>query len=285
MKAVLKIAYDGGAFSGFQRQPHITTVQGKLESALSQILSDPVSLQAAGRTDVGVHATGQVVAFPLEKTVDIRRLCRSANSLIGESIAVSEGVLLDDDDPFHPRYSAQSRTYSYAILQSCTPQQSCFWKDRAWCLPSSLDLEAMNEASTLFLGEIDFSTFSYKMEKMETRVRHVSNLSLQAEPAPWLISPQPGPRLIRLSITANGFLRRMVRLIAAGVVEVGLGRRSLQDLRARLECLDPTKAPHPAPPHGLYLESIDYDPDPFLRYQDSSHHAYALLPNTHRFKA
>ena len=284
MKFVLKIAYQGGAFAGFQRQSQDKTVQGALEAVLGQILDHPVALSGAGRTDQGVHATGQVVAFHSNSAIGPDRLCRSANSLLRESIAVLEAVSLDDDDPFHPRYSALERTYSFFVLDRCGPREERFWADRAWCLPQTVDLERARQAAALFVGERDFSSFSYKMEKMETRVRKVTSLEVTEQPASPLVSPIPGPRLYRLRITSNGFLRRMVRLVAAGLIEVATGQRSLEDLSRRLSAADPARAPHPAPPHGLYLEQIRYQPDPFERYQGTARHALAKLPQRHRVK-
>jgi tRNA pseudouridine38-40 synthase len=168
-----------------------------------------------------------------------------------------------------------------------------FWGGRAWCLPQTLDLELAEEAAHLFKGELDFSTFSYRMQEMETRVRTVSAIAISGQKADLLqgeattatgICADGGPRLLRLSITANGFLRRMVRLIAAGVVEVALGQRSLLDLQSRLQARDPSRAPHPAPPEGLYLERVVYDPDPFTSHRGTSRHALATLPTQHRVK-
>lgn len=283
MKLVLKVAYDGRAFFGSQRQSQRKTVQGSLEAALAQVLGHQVTLDSAGRTDQGVHATGQVVAFSTDKTVDAGRLCRSLNSLLGDPVRVVEAVVLEPDNPFHPRYSATARTYSYFILDNCGPREECLWQGRVWCLPHALELERATQAAALFLGEMDFSTFSYKNEK-ETGVRRVLDIGVQAETASALLCPDPGPRLIRLTITANGFLRRMVRLVTAGVVEVGIGKRDLADLRLRLERHDPRLAPHPAPPDGLYLEHIAYNPDPFASARGNPRHARDKIRWQHRVK-
>lgn len=273
MKVVLKVAYDGGGFAGFQRQPDVKTVQGTLESALRQILNHPVALDGAGRTDRGVHSTGQVVAFSTPgSSLNLRKLCRSINALSREPLAVLEGVILDDDDPFHPRFSANARTYFYYIMDGCGPQESLFWNPRAWCLPEVVDWEKAQEIANVFLGSQDFSTFSFQQQDKHTCVREIFDLQITREPVATLLSPNPGPRLIRLSITANGFLRRMVRLLTAAVVEAGVGRRSLEDVRSRLGARKPSLAPHPAPPQGLYLSEIHYDPDPFLVHSETPRH-------------
>ncbi len=284
MKVVLKIAYQGAAFAGFQRQSKDRTVQGDLEAALSKVLGQPIALQGAGRTDVGVHGTGQVVSFSADSVPSANRLCHSLNSILNSSLAVLEAALLDDESSFHARYSALSRTYSYLLIDGCGPGEPVFWQGRAWCLPHRLDLDLAQQACALFQGEHDFSTFSFRMAEMESRVRRVSHIALTAAPSPPLLSPFPSTRALRLSITANGFLRRMVRLITAGVVEVACGQRSLENLHERLCCLDPTRAPHPAPPEGLYLEHIAYDPDPFEEHRGTTRHATAVLKSRHRLK-
>jgi tRNA pseudouridine38-40 synthase len=285
VKVILKVAYDGRAFSGFQRQRRDKTVQGALEAALSQVLTSAVVVQGAGRTDAGVHATGQVVAFESDKVGQLARLCHSVNSVLRDPLAVMEAASLDPGDPFHPRYSAIGRTYSYFVLDGCGPREARLWSGRAWCLPQTLELSLAQQAVSMFLGEQDFSTFSYRTQDLETRVRRVSTVEVSAQQAPALLCPDPGPRLLRITITANGFLRRMVRLMAAGIVEAALGQRSLDDLRSRLLARDPARAPHPAPPDGLYLERIDYDPDPFATHRGTSRHALAALPPRNRVKA
>ncbi len=284
MKIVLKIAYEGSAFGGFQRQTRDRTVQGTLEAALSSILGHPVALHGAGRTDVGVHATGQVVSFHTSRSPGLSRLCHSLNSILREPLQVLEAVGLADDHPFQPRYSALARTYSYFVLDGCGPREARFWEGRAWCLPGRMDLQCARAAAALFVGEQDFSTFSYRMEGMESRVRRVSASEVTCQPATGLLSPEPGPRLFRFSITANGFLRRMVRLLTAGMVEVALGLRSQEDLALRLAACDPRQAPHPAPSAGLYLERVDYNPDPFSAHRGTPDHAVAKLRWRHRVK-
>lgn len=284
VKVVLKVAYDGSAFAGFQRQPEALTVQGCLEQAVAQVLGQQITLQGAGRTDVGVHATGQVVSFLLQREVSIARLCRSVNAVLRAPVVVVEGVTLDGADPFHARFSASSRSYSYFLLDGCGPAQEMFWKSKAWCLPKVVELEKAQRAAKLFLGEQDFSTFSYRMTEKPTRVRTVQEISLQAEPASSFLAPRAGPRLLTLSITADGFLRRMVRLIVAAVAEVGMGMRTLESVQQLLQARDPSRPPHPAPPEGLYLSHVGYDPDPFECHRGTERHAVAPLSIKHRFR-
>ena len=122
------------------------------------------------------------------------------------------------------------------------------------------------------------------MREQETCVRDVRHIAITAEPANALLSPEPGTRVIRLSITANGFLRRMVRLLTAAVVETAQGQRETDEVKALLALQDPARAPHPAPPSGLYLENIAYDPDPFCASRGTKRHALARHKPERRFK-
>lgn len=284
MKVALKIAYDGWGFAGFQRQSEALTVQGALEKALSQVLRQPIVLAGAGRTDVGVHASGQVVSFDCEGNVPIASLGRSINAVLRAPVVVLEGVALPVGSEFHARFSAVSRTYSYFLIDGCGPAEEMFWKARAWCLPVAFDLEKARQAAALFLGSQDFSTFSYRMTEKWTCVRKVTQIALETEATPSLLVPRPGPRLLRLDITADGFLRRMVRLVVAAVAEVGMGRRTLESVTRQLRACDPSKAPHPAPPEGLYLSQIGYEPDPFEALRGTDHHAVMHPSVRHRFR-
>lgn len=283
MKYVLKVAYDGAAFFGFQRQSQHKTVQGELEEMLGRFFSDSIQLVAAGRTDAGVHGTGQVVSFEHPREQDLGRLCHSLNAMARSPVAVLEAALLDNSE-FHPRYSACSRTYSYSLLDQCTPSEALLWKGRAWCLSGRLEPDLVCRAASTFLGEHDFTTFSFKAAELPSRVRVLHSLELHSESTPGLLSPCGEARLWRLQVTGSGFLRRMVRLLTAGLVEVGLGLRTESDLRARFEAQDAALAPHPAPPAGLYLQHIGYDPDPFVVGGDTLRHHRAVYDARLRVK-
>lgn len=284
MKVALKVAYDGWGFAGFQRQSEALTVQGALEKALSQVLRQPIALAGAGRTDVGVHASGQVVSFECDGNVPIASLCRSVNAVLRVPVVVLEGVSLPEGEDFHARFSAVSRSYSYFLIDGCGPAEEMFWKARAWCLPIAFDLEKAQQAAALFLGSQDFSTFSYRMTEKPTCVREVTEIALQTEVTPSLLAPLAGPRLLRFDITADGFLRRMVRLVVSAVAEVGMRKRTLESVTSQLQACDPSRAPHPAPPEGLYLARIGYKRDPFETLRGTERHAVARLPTQHRFR-
>lgn len=276
-KAVLKIAYDGGSFLGFQRQKNAESVQGRLEATLTKILSSPIQIVGAGRTDAGVHAMGQVVCFICPKPLTAAALTYSLNCLLPPSIRVIEAVLLEADNHFQPRFDALSRTYSYYLVEQSSPLERLFFAKRAWCLRDELDLELTHKACTILSGVHDFSSFSYKMPKDKSRVREVLDFSLSYHQK---ALPQVGeerPRLIRLSISANGFLRRMVRLLTTAVVQVGLEKLSLDELSSLLKAANPHLAPHLAPAQGLYLEKVSYEPDPFKLFRGSKRHHLAQL--------
>lgn len=283
MKYALKIAYDGAGFFGFQRQSAHKTVQGELEGYLSSFFAQEITTVAAGRTDSGVHGNGQVVAFESEQVKDLGRLCHSLNSMARVPLAVREAVCLEDDDPFHPRYSALSRTYSYYLVDRCTPRESILWKHCAWCLAGELQPDSLRQPLAGLIGEHDFTTFSYKSADLPSRVRQLFELELSPEPSCSLLGSQ-GARLWRLQVRANGFLRRMVRLLTAGLVEVGLGLRESDDLLQRLEARKAELAPHPAPPQGLYLDEVEYQPDPFLELAGTSRHHRATERSRLRVK-
>ena len=260
---VLKIAYDGSHFLGSQRQSQGKTVQGELERQLSRIFDSKIEVDFAGRTDRGVHASGQVASFTHPKDLEIGKLCHSLNCLLRDELCVQEASKLEGPSDFHPRFSARSRSYSYFLMDRCSPREAVFNSPQAWCLAGDLDTVQLERAIPLFLGEQDFTSFSFKTESLPSRVRTVFSLSLEPCPTPYSVNFGGASRLWRLEISANGFLRRMVRLITAGLVEVGLGLRTTESLRSKLEAMDSSLAPHPAPPNGLFLDHIGYDPCPF----------------------
>lgn len=255
MKYLFKVCYDGTGYFGFQRQPKHKTVQGELEKALGRIFNDDIRLSYAGRTDAGVHGLGQVAAFEHPEELPARAIVEGANSRLEPSVVVTEAATLAGETDFHPRYSALSRTYEYRLLSGAGPRERVLWADRAWCLGGELDLELMKEGASLLLGEHDFRTFTARCDRPHYR-REV--LAVEIKEQPWLSGQS-----VTVTITANAFLRRMVRLLVGALVEIGLGESSCGRLLQRLQARDPDRAPHPAPPSGLYFHSACYRPDPF----------------------
>ena len=254
MKYVLKVCYDGSKYCGFQRQPTHPTVQGALETALGKFLGEEVSLVAAGRTDTGVHGVGQVVCFESSRCLPTRAIVEGVNRLLEDSLTILQAATLPSDSEFHPRYSAQSRTYHYYILSGAGSAERVLWSNRAWCLGQEPKVEVMQSAAKVFLGEHDFKTFTARCEMPHYR-RRILDITVA--------SPITSPHIIVVKLRANAFLRRMVRRLVGALVESGLGLTTIGELKTQLEARDPGLARHTAPGEGLYFHSVEYSPDPF----------------------
>lgn len=257
MNCVLKIAYRGSSFSGYQRQPDAVTVQGVLEEHLSEIFQETVETSASGRTDRGVHATGQFVHFKSKTQRPLKGVVEALNGKLSGSISVLQAARLADDDPFHPRFSALSRTYRYRLLSGCSREQALLWSNNYWCVGYDLESSVLQNACDVFLGTHDFSTFAARLHA-RTTIRTVYSFTVIQGNAPF-----PRARAWTLEVTADGFLRRMVRLMVGGVLEVGVGHLTPCDLADKLQARDPGRSPHPAPSEGLYFASTGYEKDPF----------------------
>lgn len=256
--------YDGTGFFGFQRQKPggPPTVQAALERALSKILDSRVVIKAAGRTDAGVHATGQVVALETASDRPLEVVVRGANALLPQTIRVIHAREVPGE--FHPRFSAERRAYHYYLLPGVG--RELLFRDRLWALERPLDCEAMARAAEPLLGTHDFSAFCTGVDASESRIRDLYAVTISAAPAP--LSRLPFARLaglVTVEVEANAFLRRMVRLLVGTLVKVGLSdwppERPAQVLAGR----DPGAGATPAPPGGLYLVRVDY-PEALLRW-------------------
>jgi tRNA pseudouridine38-40 synthase len=241
----LVVEYEGGAYQGWQLQPGGPTVQGVLEQALATLLREPVRARAAGRTDAGVHAKGQVVAARVTRLPgDLERLRRGLNALTPDDVAVREIAVVDD--AFDPRRDARSRVYEYRILNA--PAPSPFWRRFAWHVMRPLDVAAMAAAARGLEGEHDFAAFrAADAEPMRSTVRRVLESRVQREDS-----------LLVYRIEATAFLKHMVRNIIGTLVEVGLGERPPETIAALIAGRDRTQAGATAPPHGLVLVAVRY---------------------------
>ncbi|MCY4057214.1 MAG: tRNA pseudouridine(38-40) synthase TruA [Gammaproteobacteria bacterium] len=239
---VLGVEYDGGAFHGFQSQAHAASVQDALEDAIGQVANERVRIVAAGRTDAGVHATGQVVSFrtSADRTLDAWR--RGVSSLTPDTIGI---VWARETDSFHARYDAIWRRYIY--VYSDAPEKPVIHRGLvAWC-PTPLEPERMHAAAQCLLGEQDFSAFRAAGCQSKTPYRNVGAIRVA--------------RLngyVAIDITANAFLLHMVRNIAGALRVVGVGELGSTDLRELLLKRDRSRAPPTAPPQGLYLVGVGY---------------------------
>lgn len=237
----LDLAYDGTGFRGYARQEGLRTVQGELETALRTLVG-AVDTSVAGRTDAGVHATGQVVSFEHDQTIDLDRLQRGLNGILGPEIAVWGSRVAPDG--FNARFSAVWRRYLYRLdtRAAADPLTRGF----VWHVGRHLDLEAMSEASEPFLGKHDFSSFCRTVEGREN-VRLLTELSIR---------PTDGP--VEVWAQANAFCHQMVRSIVGYLYDVGRGfcdgARTAEVIAAR----DRAGVATVAPPHGLTLHAVGY---------------------------
>ncbi|MBA2280150.1 MAG: tRNA pseudouridine(38-40) synthase TruA [Acidimicrobiia bacterium] len=247
------VAYDGTGLSGFAAQPGQRTVAGTLQAALERVLQHPVELTVAGRTDAGVHGWGQVVSFDAAPDrFDPARLKAAVNGLCGPAIVVREVASAPPE--FSARFSATSRLYRYTIVNR--PDPDPFLARTAWHVPTPLHLPLLELACDPLLGEHDFSSFCRrpKGEPGASLVRRVVDARWEADPA-------AGPGVLRFWIEATAFCHQMVRSIVGTLVDVGLQKRTAADVGAALRARNRAAAGLVAPPHGLCLWEVRFEPE------------------------
>jgi tRNA pseudouridine38-40 synthase len=241
----IDLAYDGAPFRGFARQPGVRTVQSELEAALSEIFRGDVTTVAAGRTDAGVHALGQVAStHDAPDDLDPTKVRDSLNAMLAPNVSVSRCGRVAGD--FHARFSARSRTYVYALLEGGIPDP--FLARTSLHHPGPLDLAAINEAAGHLVGSHDFSSFGRVTEPKASPERVLYELRCSKR-----------GRILRIRARANGFLQQMVRSLVGTLIHVGEGKRSPADMAEVLDARDRSAAGPVAPPHGLCLVSVEYD--------------------------
>jgi tRNA pseudouridine38-40 synthase len=239
----LDIEYDGGDFRGWAKQAGLRTVQGELETALATVLRQPVELTVAGRTDTGVHALGQVASFDLDREPPAD-LTRRLNGVGPADVAVTAATVVADG--FDARRDARARSYRYRLLTRSAP--SPFEQGRALWWPHRVDREALDACAAALPGPHDFTAFT------PTQTDHV-RFERDVHAASW---SEEGDVLC-FHITADAFMRNMVRVLVGTQLEVSSGRRSVEEFVSLLGGAPRTEAGDTAPPHGLYLESVSYD--------------------------
>ena len=244
----LTLEYEGTRYSGWQAQGNTQkTIQGHLLRAARDILGD-VDIGGAGRTDAGVHASGQVAHLRARKTIDPLQLTRKLNDLLPHDISVLDTVRARDN--FHARHDAEARVYLYQIAT----RRTAFAKPFVWWIKDKLDFEAMHEAASAIPGRHDFSAFTDKRLKEEdSRIVVVEHCELARD-----------GELILVRIAASHFLWKMVRKLISYFVEVGRGNVAPDDIRSRLHARGEPWAPT-APPSGLFLEGVVYPRESFDR--------------------
>lgn len=245
----LTLQYDGTAYAGFQRQPNGVTIQEKLEEALRLVSGEPELKigAAAGRTDAGVHARGQVVHIRTESKIPLDRWPHAINSRLPADIVVVGAERVADD--FHARYWALEKRYRYTLEAAPFPSPLSRLYAYHWGRP--LDVGRMDQAAERLVGRHDFAAFRSTGGAAKTSTRTITRLTVTEE-EPFLF----------LDVAADGFLYNMVRILAGTLLEVGAGRRPLDDIHRALETGERRFAGKTLPPHGLCLEEVTYGDGP-----------------------
>ncbi|MFP9119274.1 tRNA pseudouridine(38-40) synthase TruA [Flavobacterium sp. RNTU_13] len=241
MRYFVAFAYNGKNYCGWQYQPHSPSVQETLNKALSTLLRTPIDATGAGRTDTGVHATQMYAHFDYDGQIDSDALIKRVNAFLPKDIVVYRFIPLHDEA--HARFDATSRSYEYHIHTF----KDAFINEGSWFNFHPLDVDKMNEAAQVLFDYIDFKCFS----KTHTDVK---TFNCKITEARW---EQHGNKLV-FHISADRFLRNMVRAIVGTLVEVGLGKSTVQDVRNIIESRDRNKAGFSVPAHGLYLTKVIY---------------------------
>ncbi len=240
----LTLEYDGTRYAGWQRQPDQPTIQGTVERAILQVSQTTASVIAAGRTDAGVHALGQVASFRTDRTWAPTDWTRALNAVLPEDISVRSTDLMPD--AFHAQHAAHGKLYEYRILNR--PERPTIERQYVWHVYRTLDDAAMQQAASALIGSHDFSSFEGSLTDNDDPRCHLQRLTLIR-------------RDDHLSIEAyaDRFLKHMVRAIVGTLVEVGVGKRPPQSLTEVLIARNRSAAGQTAPPHGLFLLHVDYE--------------------------
>lgn len=243
MRFFIQLSYNGTNYHGWQIQPNATSVQETLTKALGVVLNNKsIVIMGAGRTDTGVHASQMFAHFEYENVIDSKTIAHKLNSFLPKDIAVSNIIAVDQNA--HARFDAKQRTYEYQINLT----KNVFLDELSWYFNKELNVEAMNNAANLLMEFTDFQCFS----KVHT---DVNTFNCKISQAFW----QREKNQLIFTISADRFLRNMVRSIVGTLVNVGLGKISKADFQAIIESKDRKKAGFSVPAHGLYLTEIKYD--------------------------
>ncbi|WP_297705373.1 tRNA pseudouridine(38-40) synthase TruA [uncultured Eudoraea sp.] len=241
MRYFVAFSYFGQAYHGWQRQPNASTVQQLMEESLSTLLKSPISLVGAGRTDAGVHAKKMYAHFDFHEINSLTDLTYRLNGFLPEDIAIQKINVVPEDA--HARFDAVERTYEYWIALEKNP----FYKDTAHFIKHRLDIPAMNKAAGILLEHHDFECFSKSNTDVKTNLCKIKS-------ATWSLI---GDKLV-FTITADRFLRNMVRAIVGTLLDVGLGKSSSEDVKTIIKSKDRSAAGASVPAKGLYLTKVLY---------------------------
>ena len=241
----LVLEYDGTRYAGWQRQPDQPTIQAAVEQAIQQVSQAAAAVIGAGRTDAGVHARGQVASFRTERDWSAFNWMRALNAVLPEDIAVQSAALMPDT--FHARHDAKGKLYRYRILnRSAKPTMD---RAFAWHVYMPLNEAAMQQAASLLVGRHDFSSFEGSLTDNTDSICSLQRLTVIRR-----------GEQFEIDAYADRFLKHMVRAIVGTLIEVGRGKRPPDELSSILAAQERTAAGQTAPPHGLSLMQVDYDP-------------------------
>jgi len=242
----LTIEYDGTDFTGFQLQEAgLRTVQGALETAIARVSGETVRIHGAGRTDAGVHATGQVVHFDAEWLIPVEKMAFALNGELPDDLKVRDAAVAEEG--FHARFSATGRVYRYLILNRKTP--SALLGRYTWHIREPLDIAAMRAAASELVGTQDFATFGQPDAPGKSTVRRMTNIVVESR----------GRGCVQITVQGNAFLRQQVRSFMGTLCLVGLGRLTPGEVAAIRDSRDRLRCPAVAPAKGLTLIRVDYD--------------------------
>lgn len=247
MRYFLDFSYFGKSYHGWQRQPNAISVQQVLEEACSTLLRQPITLFAAGRTDAGVHARQMYAHLDVEAVVDKEDFIFRLNAFLPDDISIQN--LVEVSDEAHARFDALERTYEYLIHQKKDP----FGTETAHYLKHSLDIFAMNEAASMLLTHEDFECFSKTHTDVKTYRCAIKEAFWEKEDS-----------VLRFTITADRFLRNMVRAVVGTLLEIGTGKEPVEHMKRVLESKNRSMAGASVPAKGLYLTRIVYPKNTFI---------------------
>ena len=240
----LEIEYDGKEFNGWQKQPNKLNIQGTIEKAIEAITKEEIELMASGRTDAGVHATGQIANFKTNSNIPIEKFAIAINSNLKKSILIKSAE--EVEQKFHSRLSCKRKTYRYIINNS--EEGTAIYRNLETHISKKLDIEKMKQAVKYFEGEHDFKAFKSSGTSSKSSIRIIFKAEVIEE----------GNNKIWIELTGNGFLYNMVRIISGTLVEVGLGNMNPEDIPYILKSGKRDKAGKTLPPQGLYLINVEY---------------------------
>ena len=240
----MTIRYDGSRYKGFQRlKDNDMTIQGKIEDVLSKMTNESIEIIGSGRTDMGVHAYGQVANFKTNSNLSIEKMKSYLYEYLPEDIVITN--LEEVEDRFHSRYNAKSKVYLYKIYNN--KFHDPFLRRYTTHISKKLDIELMKEASKYFIGEHDFTSFASSKSKKKSNVRTIYSINIKEDNG-----------LIEIYFEGNGFLYNMVRIMTGALIDVGHKKISPLDIKVMLENKDRTKSSDTAAAKGLYLYKVSY---------------------------